>query len=102
MVHSLHDEREAAGPVVAAAGQQPDAHGIAPGHQPIAVVLDLVNPVRARRRFVGGRTGGRVRRSRRGMLCRAILNTPKDRNRQNYSPKYTKFLGQGTLQPLTE
>ena len=37
------------------AGQQSDAHGIAPGHQPIAVVFDLVNPVRARRWFVGGR-----------------------------------------------
>ena len=25
--------------------QQPDAHRIAPGHEPVAVVLDLVNPV---------------------------------------------------------
>ena len=33
------------GPVVAAAGDQPDADGIAPGHQPVAVVFDLVNPV---------------------------------------------------------
>jgi hypothetical protein len=36
------------------AGNQPDAHGIAPGHQPEAVVLDLVNPVGAGRRLVGG------------------------------------------------
>jgi hypothetical protein len=35
--------------------QETDAHGIAPGHQAIAVVLDLVNPIRARRRLVGGR-----------------------------------------------
>jgi ABC-type uncharacterized transport system substrate-binding protein len=35
-------------------GQQPDAHGIAPGHQAVAVVLDLVNPVCARRQLVGG------------------------------------------------
>jgi hypothetical protein len=42
-------------PVVAAAGQQPDAHGVAPGHEPIAVVLDLVNPVGARGRTVGRR-----------------------------------------------
>ena len=26
-------------------GDQPYAHGIAPRHEPIAVVLDLVNPV---------------------------------------------------------
>ena len=36
------------------AWDQPDAHGIAPGHQPEAVVLDFVNPVRAGRRLVGG------------------------------------------------
>ena len=44
----------------------------------------------------------RIRELNEEMACRAILNTPKDRNRQNYSPKYTKFLGQGTLQPPTE
>jgi hypothetical protein len=44
MVHGFHHEREAGGPVVTAPGQQPDAHGIAPGHQPVAVVLDFVNP----------------------------------------------------------
>jgi hypothetical protein len=33
-------------------GQQPvaDRHGIAPRHQPIAVVLDLMHPVRLGRR----------------------------------------------------
>ena len=41
-------------PVVAPAGDQPDAHGVAPGHEPEAVVLDLVNPVGAGRRLVGG------------------------------------------------
>ena len=42
MVHGLDHEREAVRPVVAAAGNQPDADGVAPGHQAIAVVLDFV------------------------------------------------------------
>jgi hypothetical protein len=41
--------------IVAAAGDQPYAHGIAPGHEPIAVVLDLVKPVGAGRWLVGWR-----------------------------------------------
>ena len=36
------------------AGEKADAHGIATGHEPVAVVLDLVNPVGAGRGFVGG------------------------------------------------
>jgi hypothetical protein len=36
-----------------APGDQPDAHRVAPGHEAEAVVLDLVNPVGARRRLVG-------------------------------------------------
>jgi hypothetical protein len=36
------------------AWDQPDAHRVAAGHQPVAVVLDLVNPVRAGRGLVGG------------------------------------------------
>jgi len=32
---------------------QPDAERIAPGHQPVAVVLDLMNPVGTGRRLVG-------------------------------------------------
>ena len=55
MIHSLDHEREAAGPVVAVPGEQANSYRIAPGHQAIAVVLDLVNPVRPRRRLVGGR-----------------------------------------------
>jgi hypothetical protein len=35
-------------------GDQLDAHGVAPDHQPIAVMLDLVNPVGARGRLGGG------------------------------------------------
>src|SRR4051812_16361550 len=47
--------REAlANPVVAVAGDKADTQGIAAGHQPEAVVLDLVNPVGAGRRLVGG------------------------------------------------
>jgi hypothetical protein len=42
-------------PCVRAECQQADAHGIAPGHEPVAVVLDLVNPARSRRRLVGWR-----------------------------------------------
>jgi hypothetical protein len=44
MVDCLHDKREAPGPVIAAPSQQPDARRIAPGHEPVAIVLDLVNP----------------------------------------------------------
>ena len=54
VVHGLDHQRVALRPVVAPAGDQPDAHGVAPGHQPEAVVLDLVNPVGAGRGLVGG------------------------------------------------
>ena len=53
MVHGLDHERIALRPVVAPAGDQPDAHGVAAGHEPVAVVLDLVNPVGAGRGLVG-------------------------------------------------
>ena len=59
MVHRLNDKRIAVRPVVALAGDQPDAHGVAPGHKPVAIVLDLVNPVGAGRRLLGwGREAG--------------------------------------------
>ena len=35
------------------AGDQPDAYGIAPGHEPKPIVLNLVNPVGAGRGLVG-------------------------------------------------
>ena len=54
MVHGLYDEGKPVGPVVASPGQQPDAHWVAPGHQTVAIVLDLVNPVGPGRRLVGG------------------------------------------------
>jgi hypothetical protein len=53
VVHGLDHEREARSPVVPPAGDEPNAHGVAPGHEPIAVMLDLVNPVGAARRLVG-------------------------------------------------
>ena len=53
--HRLQDQRIARRPVVAVAGEQPDADRIAAGHQPIAVVLDFVNPVRPSREV--GRQG---------------------------------------------
>jgi hypothetical protein len=42
------------------AGNQPDAYGIAPGHEPVAVVPDLVNPVGAGRGLVGGGWQARI------------------------------------------
>jgi len=33
------------------AGRKADAHGVAPGHEPVAVVLDLMQPSGARRRL---------------------------------------------------
>jgi hypothetical protein len=58
--HRLNDQRKARRPVVALASDQPDAHRIPAGHQTVAVVLDLMNPVQARRRRWGG--GGQARR----------------------------------------
>ena len=54
-VHGLGHQRIALRPVVAPAGDQPDAHGIAPCHEPEAVVLDLVQPWR--RSMVNVRVG---------------------------------------------
>jgi hypothetical protein len=53
LVHGLYKWKSVR-PVIPTLGQQPYAHGIAPGHQAAAVVLNLVNPVRPGRRFVGG------------------------------------------------
>jgi hypothetical protein len=58
VVQGLDHQRIALRPIVAPAGDQPDAHGVAPGHEPEAIVLDLVNPVGAGR--------GLVARPRRG------------------------------------
>jgi hypothetical protein len=55
VVHGLDHQRIALRPVIAALGDEPDAHGIAAGHQPEAVVLDLVNPIGAGRGLVGRR-----------------------------------------------
>jgi hypothetical protein len=41
-------------PVVTPARDQPDAHRIPARHEPVAVVLDLVNPAYAGRWLVGG------------------------------------------------
>src|SRR6478735_10646877 len=46
----IDDGREAVGPVMAAAREASDARAIPAHHQPIAVVLDFVNPERAGRR----------------------------------------------------
>jgi hypothetical protein len=47
VVHGLDHQRETGRPIVAPAGDQPDAAGVAPGHQPVAIVLDLMNPTLA-------------------------------------------------------
>src|SRR5262249_58259804 len=50
------DQREASSPIIAVAGEKPDAGRVSARHHAEAVVLDLVNPVRA-----GGRLSGRRR-----------------------------------------
>jgi hypothetical protein len=52
----INDGRETVCPVMAALGEAADARAIPPHHQPVAVVLDLVNPERA------GRWDGHLRR----------------------------------------
>ena len=46
MVYRLDNQGVAGGPIMTVAGQQPDAdrQGIASGHQPIAIVFDLMHP----------------------------------------------------------
>src|SRR5262249_20635106 len=51
----FQDGGEAPGPVLAVPGQEPDAGHVAAHHQAIAVMLDLVNPVRPRWGMLGGR-----------------------------------------------
>ena len=46
----INDGREAVGPVMTVAGEAADPRAIPAQHQPIAVVLDFVNPARAGRR----------------------------------------------------
>ena len=48
----IHDQRIAIGPFVAAAGKQSNAITAPADDQPVAIVLDLVNPLWARRRLV--------------------------------------------------
>ena len=54
MVDRLDHQREPVRPVVAAAGDEPDANRIAARHKPVAVVFDLVNPVSAGGWTIGG------------------------------------------------
>ena len=53
VVHGFDHQREAVGPVITSPGDKPDADCISTRHQPVAVVLDLVNPTGPRRRMVG-------------------------------------------------
>ena len=49
----LHRERKAVGQVFAVPTDQSDLFAVAPGDDPEAVVLDLVNPIRPGRRCLG-------------------------------------------------
>jgi hypothetical protein len=51
----LDDQRIAVGPVVAIAGEQPDALAFALNDQAVPVMLDLVNPVRTGRNLGSAR-----------------------------------------------
>ena len=63
------------------AGDQPDAHGIPPSHKPETVVLDLVNPVGAGRRFWGG--GGQARLNEARPVSGQALTHTLDRHAGN-------------------
>ena len=54
VVHGLRDEWVERRPVVPPACDEPDAHRVPPGHEPEAVVLNLVNPLRAGRGLSAG------------------------------------------------
>ena len=55
MVYRLDNQGVAGEPVIAIACEQPNPDGITAGHQPIAVVLDLMHPVRPVRRLLARR-----------------------------------------------
>jgi hypothetical protein len=61
MVQGRDDRGVAVRPLVRVSREKPDASRISPRHQPEAVVLDLVNPVRSRRRLLGAGRGGMAR-----------------------------------------
>jgi len=65
LLNTFHDTREAMGPICAAPRVDPHAIARPAHHEAIAVVLDLMNPVRAGRRSVGGGDGkqGSMKRS---------------------------------------
>ena len=59
-VHGLDDERIAGTPVMPVAGEEPDADRVPARHEAVAVVLDLVDPVWAARRALGGKGQARL------------------------------------------
>jgi hypothetical protein len=93
VVHGLGHERIALRPVVAPAVDQPNAYRVAPGHEPEAVVLDLVNPVGPGRGLVGW---GRQARLYEGFsqLLRLIIDPTQAPVWliSHISPKYLKAL----------
>jgi hypothetical protein len=53
--NSGHDQWEALGEILAVAGEEPRARGVAPRQDAEAIVLDLVQPVRVGWRLLGRR-----------------------------------------------
>jgi len=60
-LRSVDDGREAGGPIIAVAGEAAEARAIAAQHQPVAVMLDFVNPERGRTEDAPRSTAGMVR-----------------------------------------
>jgi hypothetical protein len=73
VVHSLDHHWKVGRPVVASAGDQPDAPGIAPGHESVAVALDFVNPIGGGLGLVG--CGGKARLDEFGLGGQAPTHT---------------------------
>jgi hypothetical protein len=94
IVYRLHNQGETARPIVAIAGKQTDAHGIAPGHQPIAVVLDLMDPIGAGRGLVGGRRLARFNED--------ILGDEMGSEAENRVPPLAKSKGAAVQRPLVD
>jgi len=50
---SIHDQREATGEIIARTAVEPPARPVLPGDNPKAIMLDLVQPLAARRQLIG-------------------------------------------------
>src|SRR5262245_18003552 len=87
-----------AGPIEAAAREQPHALALAPGQQPQAIVLDLVNPTVTRRwaGYLGRRTGGdKADRARPGTQPHigALIDRPSKHSRASIACDVSRRCG---------